>query len=214
LNTLAGIFISSFLIALSGALVPGPVLTVTITESAKRGFWAGPLIIAGHGLLEVVLILFLVGGFAEFFSNRVFVSIVGMLGGCYLIWMSAMMAKDIRRMTIDFHGGKNVWGGPVVAGIMTSLANPYWIIWWATIGLGYVIVSMRYGVKGIVIFFAGHILADFSLYSMLSFLVSKGKGFLDDGLYRGIMGVCALMLLFFGILFCLWGVRSLVASTA
>ncbi len=192
-------------------MVPGPVLSLTITESAKRGFWAGPLIIAGHAILEAFLLFFLVAGFAEFFSNGIFVYIVGMLGGCYLIWMSAMMAKDIRRITIDFHGGRNVWGGPVVAGIMTSLANPYWIIWWATIGLGYVIVSMRYGIKGIVIFFTGHILADFSWYSVISFIVSKGKQFLNDSLYRGIIGMCALMLLFFGVLFCLWGVKNLIA---
>ena len=42
---LFGIFATSFVIALSGALMPGPVLTVTISESTKRGFWAGPLII-------------------------------------------------------------------------------------------------------------------------------------------------------------------------
>jgi len=213
MKALAGIFISSFLIALSGAMVPGPVLSVTITESVKRGVWAGPMIIAGHGMLEVVFILLLLGGFAEFLNNRIFISTVGMLGGCYLIWMSVMMAKDIKRMTINFHGGRNVWGGPVVAGVMTSLANPYWIIWWATIGLGYVIVSMRYGINGVVIFFMGHILADFSWYSMISFAVSKGKRFLNDGLYRNIMGICAFMLLFFGSLFFLWGVRNLIAPT-
>ena len=51
------IFFTSFVIALSGALMPGPLLTVTISESARRGFVAGPLLIAGHGLLELALVV-------------------------------------------------------------------------------------------------------------------------------------------------------------
>ncbi|MBN2687811.1 MAG: LysE family transporter [Deltaproteobacteria bacterium] len=195
-------------------MVPGPVLSVTITESAKRGAWAGPLIIAGHGILEIALLLLLVGGFAEVISNKLFISVVGVLGGLYLVWMSIMLVKDIKQMTVDFHGGRTIRGGPVVAGIMTSLANPYWIIWWATIGLGYVIMSMRYGMMGIVIFFTGHILADFSWYSMISFAVSRGKRFLNDRTYRILIGTCACMLFFFGVLFGLWGIRTFAVAAA
>ena len=51
--TLSEIFISSFIIGFSGALTPGPVLSVTIVESSRRGFLAGPLITLGHGLAEL-----------------------------------------------------------------------------------------------------------------------------------------------------------------
>ena len=49
---LAGLASTSFIVALSGALMPGPLLTVTVGEAARRGFWAGPLIMVGHALLE------------------------------------------------------------------------------------------------------------------------------------------------------------------
>jgi threonine/homoserine/homoserine lactone efflux protein len=52
---MAAIFGGSFALALSGVLLPGPLLTVTISESARRGFKAGPLLITGHGLLEFSL---------------------------------------------------------------------------------------------------------------------------------------------------------------
>lgn len=214
MDTPAGIFISSFLIALSGAVVPGPVLSVTITESAARGAWAGPLIVAGHGMLETVLIVLLVGGFADVIGNKLFIGIIGVLGGLYLVGMSVAMAKGIHNMTVDFHRRRTIRGGPVMAGITTSLANPYWIIWWATIGLGYVIMSMRYGVTGILIFFTGHILADFSWYSMISFAISRGKRFLNDRTYRILIGTCACMLFFFGVLFGLWGIRTFSAPAA
>src|SRR5271157_4108973 len=50
------IFTTSFTVALSGALMPGPLLTVTISESARRGYMAGPLLIVGHSVLELVLV--------------------------------------------------------------------------------------------------------------------------------------------------------------
>ena len=209
MDNLTGIFMSSFAIAFSGAVVPGPVLSATISESMKRNFWAGPMIVLGHGLLEIGLIALLVVGFANFINNTIFLGIIGMLGGFYLLWMSFCMMKDIKCVTMEFHREHDVWGGLVSAGILMSLSNPYWIIWWATIGLGYVVISMKFGLIGISIFFLGHILADLSWYSMVSFLVSRGKSSLSDRSYRGIIGACASMLIFFGITFSVWGIRQL-----
>ena len=69
MEKLTAIFISSFIIALSGALMPGPVLTITISESTKRGFIAGPLIVLGHAILEISLLVLLVLGFADLINN-------------------------------------------------------------------------------------------------------------------------------------------------
>ncbi|MFQ5892554.1 MAG: LysE family transporter, partial [Candidatus Methanofastidiosia archaeon] len=69
LTAIAFIVITSFLVGLSGALSPGPVLVATITEASKRGFVAGPLIVFGHAVLELILILSLVFGLGEFLSK-------------------------------------------------------------------------------------------------------------------------------------------------
>jgi len=61
--TLLGIFISAFLIGFSGAMMPGPMLGITIEGSLKKGYIAGPLVVLGHGLLELVLILVMALGF-------------------------------------------------------------------------------------------------------------------------------------------------------
>jgi hypothetical protein len=88
LNPLFGIFLSSFLIAFSGAVMPGPVLTVTISESAKRGFWAGPRIILGHGVLEIALIAAMVLGFADLLKHPAVMGVIGIAGGAVLFWLS------------------------------------------------------------------------------------------------------------------------------
>ncbi len=72
-----GIFSSSFLIALSGALMPGPLLTYTVAESARRGFWAGPIIMLGHGFLELGLVVLLLLGIGAIINQPLIMGIVG-----------------------------------------------------------------------------------------------------------------------------------------
>lgn len=210
MEKLAAIFISSFIIGLSGALMPGPVLTVAISETTRRGFWAGPLIVLGHAILEITLLALLILGFADLITKPGLLGVVGIAGGAVLLWMSFDMLRGIRHLRLDLSGGKNAWGGPVVAGILTSLANPYWIIWWATIGLGYVIISMEFGFTGVAVFFMGHILSDLVWYSAVSLFVSRGRRYISDRIYRGIIGVCAIMLIVFALYFGVTGVRHLI----
>ena len=206
MESLVGIFISSFIIAFSGALMPGPVLTLTITESAKRGFWAGPLIITGHAILEVFLLVLIVFGLSEFMTRPQVIGFIGISGGVILFWFAFLMIKDISTLKIDLSPvSTGPTGHPIRAGILMSLANPYWTVWWATIGLGYVMISMRFGFKGVALFFTGHILADFIWYSSVSLFISRGRQFISDRIYRGIVAVCALLLVAFGGYFGIFG---------
>ena len=85
---LFSIFSTSFLIALSGAMMPGPLLTATISHSAIRGLIAGPLLILGHGILELALVLALISGLEPYVNNDSFFVVVGILGSFILVWMA------------------------------------------------------------------------------------------------------------------------------
>lgn len=100
---LLGTFGTSFVIALSGALMPGPVLTVTISESSRRGFWAGPLIIAGHGILELGLVVLLLLGLGPYLRKDIVFGIIGVCGAIILIWMSLGMFRSIPSLTLKFN---------------------------------------------------------------------------------------------------------------
>lgn len=182
--------------------MPGPVLTVTISESARRGFWAGPLIILGHAVLEIILLVLIVMGLAEIITHPRVIGTIGVLGGIILFWFSMLMLRDVANLRIDLDQEKAARSAnPVLAGILLSLANPYWTIWWATIGLGYVVISMKLGLAGLAVFFVGHILADLAWYSSVALMVSRGKRFISDRVYRGMIAVCAVLLVAFGIYF-------------
>jgi threonine/homoserine/homoserine lactone efflux protein len=204
---LAGLATTSFMVALSGALMPGPLLTVTVGEAARRGFWAGPLIIVGHSLLELGLVLLLLVGLGTWLHRPVILGTVGVLGAGMLGWMGLMTLKASRRGRLELEAQKASGLNPVAAGVLMSAANPYWLIWWLTIGLGYVMFSIKYGIVGVAFFYFGHIAADFAWYTLVSGAVAGGRRFLSDGLYRGFLAGCGVFLMGFGGYFAIQGVK-------
>jgi threonine/homoserine/homoserine lactone efflux protein len=203
---LAAIFGGSFTLALSGILTPGPILTVTVAESARRGFKAGPLIISGHALLELIVVLAIILGLGSYLKSALVMGIIALLGGAMLIWLGVGMVRTAGTLSL----GAECAGGnlkhtphPLAMGVIASISNPYWILWWATIGLGYLVAAMKLGVGGVIIFFLGHITADFAWYSIVSLGVSRGKALIKDKPYQMIIRLCGLLLLGFGIWFLL-----------
>jgi threonine/homoserine/homoserine lactone efflux protein len=208
--TLLTIFSSSFVLALSGALMPGPVLTVTVSESVRRGAIVGPLMILGHGILELLLVFALLAGLAPLFTrNEVFV-VISLSGGAILLWMSYTMFRDLPDMKLNLSATDEKPRNLVLAGILLSIANPYWTIWWATIGIGYIVYSINYGISGIIAFYTGHILADLAWYSMISYGIAKGRNFFTDVFYRRLIAFCASFLLLFSFYFFYSGIEKIV----
>jgi threonine/homoserine/homoserine lactone efflux protein len=209
---LAGVPVSSFIVALSGALMPGPLLTITVGEATRRGFWAGPLIILGHGILELALVVLLLAGLGSILNRPLVLGTVGLVGGGVLLWMGLGLLRASRTSRLHFEAGTVGGLHPVWSGIVMSLANPYWLIWWLTIGLGYVIFAATYGVFGVFLFFAGHILADLAWYTLVSAAVAYGRNFFTDGLYRGFLAGCGCFLFVFSAYFGIQGVKFLLTA--
>ena len=56
------LFSNSFLVGFSGAMMPGPLLTVGIAETPRSGWRTGPIISIGHAIAEVVVVVLLSAG--------------------------------------------------------------------------------------------------------------------------------------------------------
>jgi len=207
---LALIFGSSFVVGLSGALMPGPVLTVTIAEATKRGFWAGPLIVLGHGIIEFSLFVALVLGLGTLLKHDLVFGIVGVGGGIVLIGMGIGMVRDTKTATLKLDLDPGERSRPVIAGLLTSISNPYFIIWWATIGLSYIALSQQHGIMGLGSFYSGHIMADVVWYFAVAAAVTVGKKIMSDHTYRWIIGLCGGFLVVLGLYFGSSGLKALI----
>lgn len=198
---LFSIFIISFTIALSGALMPGPLLTSIIAHSPRHGFKTGPLFILGHAILELFMIALIVLGLSQFIENDFILRWIAIAGAGILIFFGIRMIRSLKGLKLDLEGKQMKSSNLVFMGITMSIVNPFWTIWWLTIGLGFVLAAQKAGLLAIAVFFSGHILADFGWYSAVSFMISAGRRFISDGVYRGLIAVCAVVLIGFGIYF-------------
>jgi threonine/homoserine/homoserine lactone efflux protein len=192
------IYLASLVMGFSGAMIPGPMLTIAIKESLQRGIKAGPQLVTGHALLELLLIIAVIFGLGQFFMWPSIQGAIGVIGGLFLFWLSYSILREawtmpVLDLTAQAGGGSRLH--PVVAGVTVSLSNPSWPLWWATAGASSMLLAANYGVSGIISFFVGHISADYIWYTLVSLAVVGGKKLLTPFIYRIILTICALFLL-------------------
>jgi len=202
------IFVFSFLIALTGALAPGPVLTFTIYKSVqKRGYLAGFFIMLGHATLEFALICLLLLGASLFFQNVLFLTTIGIVGGIFLVIFGILVIKDTYKkdFTINFviteEDIKGYKGNSFLGGIIVSLSNPFWTLWWAVIGLSFMInfnISFE-NPTALLLFFLGHELGDFAWYVPISIFVYYGGKSLNPKIFKYVLYGCGIFMIGFGI---------------
>lgn len=190
------IYLASLVMGFSGAMIPGPMLTVAIKESLYRGIKAGPQLVFGHILLELLLIIAIFFGLGRLIMWPLVQGIIGVVGGLFLFWMSYGILREARFLTdINLSGqaGKNGLH-PVLAGVTVSIANPYWSLWWATAGISSLMLAAGNGAAGFAGFYFGHITADFTWYTLVSFAVVSGKKLLTPLIFRLILSICGIFL--------------------
>jgi len=210
MDSLTTIFLGSFIVGFSGAAMPGPMLAVVIRESAARGIMAGPLVVVGHALLEVATFAAILGGLGAYMSKPLFFGLTGLIGGSIIILMGLGMLKALPDLTLDVEGAPNLGMNPVVGGVVTSLSNPYFPLWWATAGLTLMGQAAQRGAPGQAAFFSGHLISDFVWYTLVSTLFTLGRSLVTPTRYRWLVGLLALMLIGFGLHFALEGSKRLL----
>ena len=198
------LFFLSLWVAFSGAAMPGPLLTGCINQTIRRGFWAGPLMMVGHSLLEMALIVALILALRTVLDRPTPKGIVALAGGAFLVYLGLGMVRRSRTLKLDLDAGnaQSRVGSPVLEGIVLSLANPYWTIWWVTWGLWMIDRAMTRGLRFAVslpVFYVGHILGDFIWYGFIALMLVKGRRFLTDRAYRAMILGCGVFLIVFGL---------------
>jgi threonine/homoserine/homoserine lactone efflux protein len=188
-------FLLGLVVGLTGALAPGPTLVATINGSIAGNWKIGPKVTLGHMIAESVIFILIVLGLATLALP--YTTTFALTGGIALIVFGALTIMGSRGATLSGPVTGTV-GNPYLAGLVTSVANPYFWIWWLTIGSAMVIAGLAGGIVLAAVFMVGHWCADLGWFTLVSTGVSRGKTILSDISYRRIMGVCGVFLILFG----------------
>jgi threonine/homoserine/homoserine lactone efflux protein len=185
-----------FVIGLTGALAPGPTLVATINASIAGDWTTGLKVSLGHAIVELFLVILILLGLAT--VALPYTTVIAGIGGIALVVFGILTIRGSRKATMRTSEVQTI-ANPYMAGLVTSAANPYFWIWWLSIGSAMVIAGLEGGLALAGAFMVGHWTADIAWYTLVSTGVSKGKTLFSDTVYQKIMGLCGIFLIIFGV---------------
>lgn len=190
--------LQAVVISLSGVMAPGPMTAAALAVGA-RSRHAGARMALGHGVVEFPLMLLIMAGAGTLLASEGVRIGIGLAGGVVLLVMGVQMLRSLR-------GGSNATNqydgkGPFWTGIVFSGGNPYFLFWWATVGLALISRALELGVLAFGLFAIAHWLCDLVWLEALSWASFKGSKLLGERNQRIVLAICALALFFFGVMF-------------
>jgi len=188
------------IISASGVMSPGPLFAANITYGLREGVKSGIKIAIGHSIVELPLVILLgIGVFSlEIFPE--FRTIISIFGAITLFVFAGIQIKTILKKNKNISVKPKQ--GPIVTGILLSALNPFFIVWWLTIGFKLISDAMLiWAFAGILIVFLFHIWMDFAWLGITAFLASKSRKIISNRNYKIMILLLSLTLIYFGITF-------------
>jgi threonine/homoserine/homoserine lactone efflux protein len=189
---------SVFIISFTGAMQPGPVTATAITMGSRRK-WAGVLLAIGHGIVEFPLMILMMIGLGIIFKSNIAQIVIGFIGGVVLILMA--IQTFISSRTSTYTQASEYSDKPILTGIILSVSNPYFFIWWSTVGLALATEAKGFGIWAFAIFAVVHWTVDLIWVTALSFTSFHGSVLLGPKPLRIVLMICSVALFGFGLFF-------------
>jgi len=184
-------------ISLSGVMLPGPLTAATIARGYNDKN-AGVMIGIGHGIVEIPIIALIYFGFAAFIADPLVKLVTGLAGGALLVVMGLLIFFTFRK---PLEGSAVLPYGSLVTGIVMTGGNPYFLLWWATIGVSLVSGAVAFGIFGLVLFTIVHLSCDIVWEQVVSMTVFRTRHLWTPGVQKTVFSICAAVLIGFGVLY-------------
>ena len=195
------------LVSTSGVLSPGPLFFINIIYGSKQGITGGIKIAFGHTIVEFPLVIALSLGlftFSHIFVNNENLKIISIIGGSAIIVfvftqiISVIKGKDDKQ---NAYAGINHKKGPILLGVIFSALNPFFLIWWLTVGLKLISDSIHFFgiVIGILFLFSFHIWMDYAWLIITSYMIYRGISVLKRKFYSALLISMSTILAFYGV---------------
>jgi len=208
--TLVEMGLQIILVSVSGVFSPGPLLFANLALSKYGGFWSGIKLAIGHTIIELPVIILLSLPFVLFSPVNITFStikIISLIAGVFLIVFGILYVVRIIRTRDSPHSTINTSRieNPYLAGIMFTSLNPFFIVWWTTVGVKLISdsISVLGLIAGIAFLFFVHIWMDYAWLGLSSYLASRGFNIIRSEYHRYITILLTVPLFYYGINFVL-----------
>jgi threonine/homoserine/homoserine lactone efflux protein len=189
----------------SGALAPGPLFFTNITHGTKSGAKGGLAFSVGHTIFELSLVVFLAVTLHAVISQlSVIELVVGVIGGTALLVFGFLQIREALSAKTAVEGKKSRFSSknPLLLGTLFTGLNPYFIIWWLTVGLTLIVNALALAsFWGVLIMYIAHVWMDYAWLIGTAYLAKKGTNLTGRKGYKILMIIFGLILVYFGVNF-------------
>ena len=191
--------VTVIIISASGVMAPGPLFAANIAYGLQGGGKAGIKMAVGHTIVELPLVILLGIGVFSFEIFPEFRILISILGAITLFVFAGIQIKTTLQMKETTFNLKH---NAVLTGITLSALNPFFIIWWLSVGFKLISDAMLiWAFVGIIIVFLLHIWMDFVWLYSVACLAAKSSKILSNKNYKILMMGLSAMVIYFGISF-------------
>ena len=193
----------------SGALAPGPLFFATISHGTKHGAKTGLVFSVAHTLVEFSLIMLFAIGLLTIASEPLVKVIIGIIGGIVLIAFGAFQIRNsIISTPEDLQKPKSSYRHLFLIGIAFTGLNPYFILWWITVGAQLIVIALEFAAfLGVVFMFICHVWMDYAWLTGVAYFSKKGTNVMGLKWYKPLMILFGIVLIYFGITFILGAIE-------
>jgi threonine/homoserine/homoserine lactone efflux protein len=184
----------------SGALAPGPLFFTNITHGTKSGARGGLAFSVGHMIFEVSLVVVLAVTLQTVIEFQPTIRVVvGVVGGAALLVFAFLQIRGALTQKPDSEGKSGVPSkNPLLLGTLFTGLNPYFILWWLTVGITLIITALEWSFLGVLIMYLSHVWMDYAWLIGTAYLAKRGTNLAGRKGYKLIMIIFSLILVYFG----------------
>jgi threonine/homoserine/homoserine lactone efflux protein len=197
--------IEVIVVSASGVLAPGPLFFANLIYGTRHDKWSGIKVAAGHSVVELPLIMILAAGLFTSDAAIKYAGIIGLVGGIAILAFAGLQIASIIKKKRAYDAPHMVGSkGPFVVGLALSALNPFFLLWWFTVGLKLIADSAAFGaIVGVAILFTLHIWMDYAWLAGTAYLASRGAFLLTSKYYCLLLLGLAAVLMYYGASFVL-----------
>ncbi len=198
-----GFIVTIVVLTASGALAPGPLFFATISHGTKYGAKTGLVFSIAHSVVEFLLIMLLALGLLTVASEPMVKIAIGFTGGIVLIVFGAIQIKNsIIFKPEELKEPKSVYRHLFLIGLAFTGLNPYFILWWLTVGAQLIVIALELAaLLGVVFMFIFHVWMDYVWLTGVAYLSKKGTNVMGLKWYKPLMIIFGIVLMYFGFTF-------------
>jgi threonine/homoserine/homoserine lactone efflux protein len=184
-------------LGLSSAVIPGPFMSVVVTQTIKHGFFSGMLVALSIFLTDIVFIGMTVAGLAIFGSNDIVLGVISIIGSFYLLKLAyENLTVDVQDIEVETDTSTKA----LLKGALVLFLSPGPYIFWITVAGPTLAESYRQSILLPIAFLAGIYLSFVGAHVVIAGIVARSREFFKSSNYRYLLRGVGVALIVFSVL--------------